>query len=492
MVFTAVLMFTFAATSQTTISVQILDPMDDCEEVREVIDPTDVLGFMDHGSSDLELCTEDNLQYVGLIFRDVQIPVGATITNAYVQFQCDDLNDEAITLEIYGAAEATVPAPFTEDLFGVSSHPSTTATVSWTPPAWATEGEAGPDQATPDISAIIAEIIAIDGWAPGNNIMIVVTDDEPQKIHREAESADGDATGAATLVVTYEEGAPAGTTISVQVSDPDDDAEEGLDPDPDGNLPLGGVELHSGDLEMCTEAENYRQIVGIIFRDIQIPIGANITNAYVQFVCDDTNDEDITVDIWGANEANVTAPFTDEAYALSSHPKTTTKVEWTPVPWLTVGENGVDQQTPDISAIITEIIAIPGWAPGNNIMIMVTDEDNPVKSHRQAVTYDEDPTKAAILNVTFTEGGGTGVNSVRSEFSSLIYPNPTEGKLYITNPSTDKFSYQIFTINGKLVESRHNITGSATEVDLSHLVKGMYFIGVRTTEKSETHKVILK
>jgi hypothetical protein len=73
-----------------------------------------------------------------------------------------------------------------------------------------------------------------------------------------------------------------------------------------------------------------------------------------------------------------------------------------------------------------------------------------------------------------------------------IYPNPTEGKFYIKNPSSDKFSYQIYSINGKLVESRNNITGSTTEVDLSHLAKGMYFIGVRTAEKMETHKVILK
>src|SRR4030042_410109 len=98
MVFTTILMFTFIATSQTTITVRVSDPMDDCEEVLVVVDPADVLGFMDHGSSDLELCTEDNIQVVGMIFRDVQIPVGATITNAFVQFQCDDLNDEEISL----------------------------------------------------------------------------------------------------------------------------------------------------------------------------------------------------------------------------------------------------------------------------------------------------------------------------------------------------------------------------------------------------------
>ena len=95
------------------------------------------------------------------------------------------------------------------------------------------------------------------------------------------------------------------------------------------------------------------------------------------------------------------------------------------------------------------------------------------------------------MNVTFT-GGGTGVASVRDEFSNSIYPNPTEGKLNIVNPSTDKFGYEIFSINGKLVASRQNITGPATEVDLSNFARGVYFVDVRTAERTETHKLIVK
>jgi hypothetical protein len=283
------------------------------------------------------------------------------------------------------------------------------------------------------------------------------------------------------------------TTISVPVSDPHDDAEEGLDPDPeDVTFPLGGIELESGDLEMCTEAENYRQIVGIIFRNMQIPIGATITNAYVQFYCDDTNDEAITIDIQGAKEANVAAPFTDVPYNISAHTRTDAKVEWTPVPWteamlLLAGE---EQKTPDISSVIQEIIGIPGWAPGNNIMILVTDLDNPVKSHRQAVTYDEDPTKVAVLNVTFTTGG-TEVDPVQDGLSG-VYPNPTEGMLNINNPSSDNFSYEIYNICGKIVASRHNLTGSTIQIDLSNLAKGVYLVNVRTAEKTEKHKLILK
>jgi hypothetical protein len=294
MVFTAILMFTYTATSQTTVNYKIAEANDDCEEVREVIDPTDVQGFMDHGSSDLELCTEDNLQYCGMVYRNIQIPAGATITNAYIQFTCDDDNAEEITLEIYGALDANVAAPIGEDLFSISKYTPTTAVVSWTPPPWLTLEERGPDQQTPDISSIIQEIIDLEGWASGNNLMIVITDDEPTKIHRESEA----------------------------------------------------------------------------------------------------------------------------------------------------------------------------W------------EDN-------------DGAGASELFVTFTEGG-TGETPITAEFSDLIYPNPTDGKLFIDNPSTDKFSYEIFTVNGKLVSSRDNITGPRAEVDLSGFAKGTYLVDVRTTGKKVTNKLILK
>lgn len=208
MFFTTLLLFTFIASSQTTISIPIIASEDDAEEVKILIDARkwDAIGEVDIRSSDLELGTEYNPQYVGMIFRDVQIPKGATITNANIQFQCDDDNDEVITLTIYGAKEANQLEAFTETLFNISRHPSTIATVSWTPVPWTEEMSwemvGGPEQQTPDLSTIIAEIIDLNGWAAGNNIMIVVTsDDTIAKQHREAESFDGDA--APILNVTY-------------------------------------------------------------------------------------------------------------------------------------------------------------------------------------------------------------------------------------------------------------------------------------------------
>jgi hypothetical protein len=275
------------------------------------------------------------------------------------------------------------------------------------------------------------------------------------------------------------------TTINVMVAEDNDDMEEYYD----GPDPVGFMDAGSSDLELCTE--DNKQYCGIIFRSVQIPVGATITNAYVQFTADDDNNEAISLEIWGAAEATVTAPFDTLAFGVSSHPHTTALVTWEPPEWMVLEERGLAQQTPDLKAIIQEIIGLTGWVPGNNIMIVLTDPDEATKIHRESEAYEDDTDFPAELFVTYTEG--TDIEYLNSDdFSSLIYPNPTEGKLFIINPSKDKFNYEIYSITGKLVASRRNITGSTAEVDLSNLAKGAYFVNVMTTEKTKTNKLILK
>jgi len=306
-----------------------------------------------------------------------------------------------------------------------------------------------------------------------------------------------------TAILMFTFIATAQTTISIPVADALDDVEEyGQDQDLTKDPPevKGLMDQGSSDLELCNEDDGDANLVGIIFRSVAIPAGATITSANVQFCADSDNDDVITLSIWGAKAATVNAPWTSDLFGVSSLTKTDAKVSWTPEPWTPAMADahamGPEQQTPDLSSIITEIIGVDGWATGNNICIMLTDETTKVKAHREAESFegatdDNGGVGIPTLNVTFTEGG-TGVNSVSGEFSSLIYPNPTEGELNINNPSAAKFGYEIYAISGKLVSSKHNITGPTTEVDMSNFVKGMYFVNVRTAEKTETHKIILK
>ncbi len=282
-------------------------------------------------------------------------------------------------------------------------------------------------------------------------------------------------------------------TISIPLINGNDDAEERTAPEyDDGGAVInatGTVDVGSSDLEFCNE--DAPQLIGMIFRDVQIPVGAIITNAYVQFVADDDNYENITVDFFGAAVANVTAAFTGTDFEISAYPQTNARVEWKPEPW-TAAEIGLKDseitRSPDISSVLSEIIAIDGWAPGNGMLIMAQDPDQVAKLHREAESANG--SGGTVLNVNFVVYPASVEPG--AEFSNTIYPNPTEGIISIINPSTDEFSYEIYSLSGKLVSDKHNIFGQTTEVDMSGLLKGMYIIDVRSADKSVKHKVILQ
>ncbi|MBN1669712.1 MAG: hypothetical protein JXR37_01685 [Kiritimatiellae bacterium] len=171
--------------------VRIQSREDDAEERLDT-------GAVTLGSSDLELGTEAVAQLVGLRFTSVPIPPGAVVTRAYVQFRVDETGAEPTSLLIQGEA-ADTPAAFAASTGNLSRRARTAAGVRWTPPAWNTAGEAGPAQRTPDLSAVLQQIVNRQGWASGNPLALLISGTG----RRVAESCDGDAAGAAQLCAEY-------------------------------------------------------------------------------------------------------------------------------------------------------------------------------------------------------------------------------------------------------------------------------------------------
>jgi hypothetical protein len=125
-------------------------------------------------SSDLEFVTDKSfIQVVGMRFTGITVPQGATITNAYVQFQAGAANAEATNLVVRGQA-ADNPPTFTTKSSNISNRPVTAASVAWVPPAWI-GGARGVDQRTSNLSVVLQEIVNRAGWSPGNAVVLVVT-----------------------------------------------------------------------------------------------------------------------------------------------------------------------------------------------------------------------------------------------------------------------------------------------------------------------------
>ena len=162
-----------------------------------------------------------------------------------------------------------------------------------------------------------------------------------------------------------------------------DDAEES---------PSGAVSLTSSDLELVDEGANQPQTVGVRFVGVDIPQGATVLGAYVQFKVDEvrTDGASLTVEGQAADDALV---FTAEPNNVSTRLRTAASVTWTPSPWGTVGEAGPDQRTPDLSAVIQEIVDRSGWSAGNALAIVFTGSGK-----RVAESYNGEATAAPLLH----------------------------------------------------------------------------------------------
>ena len=160
-----------------TITMPIASAQDDVEELLG----EDLVSF---DSSDLELGTQIlpfNLgtfrQSVGLRFLDIGIPPGSTISSASIQFMVDEPSSVDTSLRIYGEL-APNSAPFMEVTGNVTDRAGTNSVLWSDIPPWTNEGDSGPEQQTPDLAAIVQDIINQPGWAAGNAMTFVI-DPEP-------------------------------------------------------------------------------------------------------------------------------------------------------------------------------------------------------------------------------------------------------------------------------------------------------------------------
>jgi hypothetical protein len=147
-------------------------------------------------SKRLELGEDDHKTgFVGLRFAGLDVPPGATILNASVQFYAARSQDDPASFTVRGEASDHA-ATFNRDMNGVSQRPATAQSVQWSNvPAW----KHGDAQWTPNLAPIIQEIVGRSGWAAGNALALVISGSG----ERTAVSFDGHPKGAPVLYVEY-------------------------------------------------------------------------------------------------------------------------------------------------------------------------------------------------------------------------------------------------------------------------------------------------
>jgi hypothetical protein len=147
-------------------------------------------GTIHRSTADIELGTGSGSvpATAALRFTGVQIPRGAAIVAARVQFTTDEVGKKATTLELR-AERADDSPPITTSAFNISSRPRTVASIGWSVPAWQTLATAGPAQLTPNLAQVLQEVVDRPGWASGNALTVIITGSG----RRTAESFEGGA-----------------------------------------------------------------------------------------------------------------------------------------------------------------------------------------------------------------------------------------------------------------------------------------------------------
>lgn len=177
---------------------RVLSAADDSEEF--VSDDPAIDGTIDRGSTDLELGDDgpQGPQIVGIRFAGVDLEPGTQIVSAHIQFTVDETS--SVPTEVQIRAEASDDAAaLTTNLNDLSSRQTTEAAVTWSLAPWETIADAGPDQRTPDLAEVLAEVIERPGWASGNALVVLIRGTGV----RTAESFNGDSALAPLLQVEY-------------------------------------------------------------------------------------------------------------------------------------------------------------------------------------------------------------------------------------------------------------------------------------------------
>lgn len=337
-------------------------------------------------------------------FRNLAIPQGATITGAYVRFTSVGYNNIPTNFVI-SADDVGDSAEITNTPNNLSERTKTSQTVLWDSENHWPESYA--KVVSPDISSVIQEVVNNSEWCGGNNLTLFMQTESPQLgSYRASFSNDDGRSAAPQLVITYDKQTATGCVEDekiYQIDRQSDNAEERSD-----GRQATGTEL--------TFHSRYNSYIGLRFANIDLSQGATIKRAYLEFTATrSSTDNNGQMTIRGVNEDNPEDFYPYTRYLLRNKPKTSASVSWTSIPkW----NKKQVYQSPDITAVVQEIVNRAGWERSNAIMLVLSDFNY---SLRGANTFRGKPSGAAKLIIEY-EGNASPdtISTVRQHLISKV------------------------------------------------------------------------
>lgn len=483
--------YTITSNGRRTINKSIMRGTYDVEE-------NETNGNVYRTSTDIELGFDghnnQNYQTVGLRYKYINIPKGAVINNAYLEFTVEGTNIDPCNIEIMGEKTASASS-FLDEKNNVTNRNVTNQRVNWSPYHWTVKGQ---KKTSPDLSRIIQEIINQPNWEAKNNIALLI---KGTRGTRQAESFEGNSGLAPKLIISYT--VPSKTVVG-RLTRGTYDVEE--------NQTNGNVYMNSTDIELGYDSHNDQkyQTVGLRYKNMDIPKGARISNAFLQFTVEGTNSGTCHVQIKGQKTGSASS-FLDEKNNVTNRNTTYSKVNWSPGSWTVKGEK---KKSPDISNIIQEIVNQSNWDSGNHIAIMIKG----TSGTRQAESYEGDRNAAPILVVTYQDYNLKASNNLINSRSIALNETTGNDKHFVLNVSpnpilkgnpltiklgegyaTDKMNLNVYDVSGRLIWEKNIVFNNESEqgeitFNLPSVMSqtGVYIMALEAGDWKENVKLLVK
>ena len=495
---------------------------DDAEQENDEIDAL----YDDDLDAGWEGAPEDrNVLTTGLRFRNLAIPKAARIDSAFIIVYSHEGKSKDDVARLTITADASDNAPtFTEDSL-ITARTRTAAKIRWeVKEVW---GLWTPHR-TPDLKAIIQEVVNRQGWNAGNAMAFIVQgeDQGPSEVEnaREWESFEniadpGDGGDGQNhperrpeLLVYYSiSGAKVETTIMITDTIVDEEAKLAVSSD-DAEQENDEIDaLFDDDLDAGWEgAPEDRNILttGMRFRNILIPQGARIDSAYIVVYSHEGKSAEDVARLTITGDANDNAPTFTEDSLITARSRTSAKTLWE------VKEQWglwTPHQTPSLKAIVQELVNRPGWEAGNAMAFIFQGEDqgpSEVENAREWESYE---------NIADPGDGGDGQNhpervprlvvyyssadqstSTRTAFDASVkalkvFPNPSKaGEITLEFDATGASTIRLYSAKGQLIKTQRNDYGKQIRFQTGNLSTGVYYIQANQGQDSYVQKLVIE
>ena len=387
---------------------------------------------------------------MGLRFPDLPIPQGSIIDSATLTFSgiTTTYGTNALSLIVYAEDNSTA-APFVGNTgaysstatpvnYNLTTRTRVTSSVAWN--SITPVSSTGTLMSSPDIKSLVQAVVNRSDWQATGNALALLLDRLPSTTGaRNIATYRDNINLAPLLTVTWRTGTGTSSSANARVTE--------------------------------------NQLVGLRFQNVQVPQGATIKTARIDFIGGIASSSDVAALSVQSDASDNSAPFSDAA-PLSTRTKGSALTWNITEPWQT----GQTYSTPDLKAQVQGVVSRSGWCGGNALSFIISPSSG--TPLRVAKSFESSETLAPALYVEYDFNSVAANACVKQSFSTQVSASKDDAvETTVRAGITDN---KVFTDGSALTLTTSGAAGQQTT-----RVAGMRFTNIPIRPNSNIAKATL-